>query len=255
MSVPFKTAASGSMDEQEFRGRSSVERCVLRGPVLYSDREGSIIRERQASASEKELFEPRWFAVGDSSTEGEGEYQDEDQDDNTQTCPCKGPSKTAVSDPVDVKLSAYPPYLKAAGSLALGMMVKGSTCQYVMQLHEEGCSARKIAWKIARRVRTEMYSPDDIQAIIQSCVSSGLDGRSPLATAGWEREPIEGWWIKEESHCEALRKTIPVSEDVCGYACNEGWWKERQSEQNRDWEQFGERSIGSPSRKRDTSLV
>ena len=146
------------------------------------------------------------------------------------------------------KLQAYPPYLEL--TKPSGLMIKGSTCKLVMQLHEEDLSASKISRKVARKTKTDYHSANEVGELIQTCTSLGLDGSSPLATEYWENEPIEGWWLKEESYCEDLRRQLPVSEDICGYDCNNGWWKNKQKQEYRDWDRFGDRSIGPESQRR-----
>lgn len=148
------------------------------------------------------------------------------------------------------KVQAYPSYLKVPTRQIL--LVKGSTCQLVMKLVEEGVSFVNISRKLARKTRTEYYSADEIEQVVQTCKALLLNGSSPLATVGWENEPIEGWWFMEDGYCEALRRQMPVSEEICGYACNDGWWKDRQKAECRDWARFGERSIGPESRRRRT---
>lgn len=152
---------------------------------------------------------------------------------------------------VDIGLKAYPPYLRTSSPPWL--LVKGSTCKLIMQLHESALRARKLARSLARQAKTETYSPAEIDLIIQTCTSLGLTGSSPLATEDWENEPIEGWWFKEDCHCEALRRQVPVSEDVAGYDCNNGWWRDKQNEEYRDWERWAESSIGPESRRRRCS--
>ncbi|KIW13586.1 hypothetical protein PV08_08775 [Exophiala spinifera] len=149
----------------------------------------------------------------------------------------------------DSKVQAYPSYLRIHNEQEL--LVKGSTCQLVMTLVEEGASSAEISRKIGRKTRTEYYSAREIAQLVQTCEALQLNGSSPLATADWENEPIEGWWFMEEAYCKALRRQKPVSEEICGYACNEGWWKDRQKQEHRDWVRFGDRSIG-PEKKRRT---
>ncbi|KAK5462670.1 hypothetical protein LTS15_002382 [Exophiala xenobiotica] len=150
------------------------------------------------------------------------------------------------------KLQAYPPYLEP--TKPSGVMIKGSTCKLVMQMHEEeDLSASKMSRKVARKTKTDYYSAAEIAEMIQTCASLGLDGCSPLATEYWENEPIEGWWLKEESYCEDLRRQLPVSEDICGYDCNNGWWRDKQKQEYRDWDRFGDRSIGPESQRRPSS--
>ncbi|KAJ9504359.1 hypothetical protein H2202_000415 [Exophiala xenobiotica] len=147
------------------------------------------------------------------------------------------------------KLKAYPSYLEL--TKPAGVMIKGSTCKLVMQMHEEeDLSASRISRKVARKTKTDYYSAAEIEEMIQTCASLGLDGCSPLATEYWENEPIEGWWLKEESYCEDLRRQLPVSEEICGYDCNDGWWRDKQKQEDRDWYRFGDRSIGPESQRR-----
>lgn len=149
---------------------------------------------------------------------------------------------------VDMRPNAYPPYLRT--SFPPWLLVKGSTCKLIMQLHESALRGRKLARSLARKAKTENYSPAEIDLIIQTCMSLGLSGSSPLATEDWENEPIEGWWFKEDSYCEALRRQIPVSEEVAGYECNDGWWRDKQNKGFRDWDRWAESSIGPESRRK-----
>ncbi|KAL6251568.1 hypothetical protein RBB50_001777 [Rhinocladiella similis] len=151
---------------------------------------------------------------------------------------------------INCKIQAYPSYLKIPNRQQL--LVKGSTCQLIMKLVDEGVSSAEISRKIARKTKTEYYSAGEIEQLVQTCNELLLNGSSPLATADWENEPIEGWWFMEEGHCEALRRQMPVSEEVCGYDCNNGWWKHRQKQEFRDWDRFGDRSIGPESKRRRT---
>lgn len=177
---------------------------------------------------------------------------DSEELDNTSnnTCTCGKSIVKEVglpSDSPNIKLSAYPPSVIVSGIDA--MLVKGSTCQSVMQLHEQKIPATSIARKVTQNPSIDCYSPLEVEALIKTCTSLGLNGSSSMATKSWENELIEGWWFKEESCCEGLRRQAPVSKEICGYDCDDGWWKKRQHEHHRDWDRWGDRSIGDPSQR------
>ncbi|EXJ93362.1 hypothetical protein A1O1_01754 [Capronia coronata CBS 617.96] len=229
-----------SIHQEMIRGRSARPQC---GANRKPQRE-----EKQKDGPREQVFKPEWFA-GNPDIEDE-----EDNGDKTRnTCLCEGETDVRTTginlyQPVEGR-RAYPSYLRIYGPGR--MLVKGSTCRYIMELHEQGLQPSRIASKILDMSYAEVYTAAEIRAVIHSCTTLDLNGHSPLATESWEQEPIEGWWFKEESYCEALRRQLPVDKDVCGYDCDEGWWKDRQHEDNRDWVRFGERSIGSHSQRRN----
>ena len=184
-------------------------------------------------------FKDEWFA-GIPDIE-------EDREDSDAKCPCGRTIEPERSEqrliPVSMKMKSFPPYLKIPS--IDDILVKGSTCQTTMQLYENDMPITNIAWSLSRRSPAERYSRVEIESIIRTCASLGLCGESQFATDGWENEPIEGWWFKEDSYCEALRREQPIGRDVCGYDCDDGWWKKKQSGQGRDWNRWV-RFLGGP---------
>ncbi|KAI1615363.1 hypothetical protein EDD36DRAFT_462879 [Exophiala viscosa] len=191
------------------------------------------------------------------SRKGNGKKKDMGANSNTRLQNFAKTTETQIRS-VDIKMDAYPPYLVT--SSPPGLLVKGSTCKLIMQLHEATVRTKKIpkhhethaadlAKSLSRKAKTERYTPAEINLIIQTCKALRLDGLSPLATEAWENEPIEGWWYKEDSYCGSLSRQTPVSEEVAGYDCNDGWWRDKQNEKYRDWERWGESSIGPKHRR------
>jgi hypothetical protein len=151
--------------------------------------------------------------------------------------------------PVSMKVGSYPPYLRIPGREPI--LVKGSTSRLIMQLLEHDIPIPKIAAKLAKQAPTERYTSIEVRSIIHTCSVLGLEGDSPSATESWENEAIEGWWLKEDSYCENLRREQPVNEKECGYDCDNGWWKARQNAKHRDWERWACCSIGPEHWRRE----
>jgi hypothetical protein len=181
-------------------------------------------------ACETPVFHEKWF-TGDVDFD-EGDVAENDLGKK-------------LPPPQHHKSEAYPLYLKVGGigNLHGEGLVKGSLCQAIMKLYEQGLSAGRTSRGIGSK-DTGWYSFSDIENIIKACKEDGLHGKTPLATQGWENEPIEGWWLKEEGYCESLRRQLPVSKEVCGYDCDNGFWTKMESQNNRDWDRWGEREIG-----------
>ncbi|KAL2423698.1 hypothetical protein ABEF95_005771 [Exophiala dermatitidis] len=219
--------------EQRYRGRLRAQN--IEHPVEHQDKQNS---------SSEYGFEAEWFS-GDPDIEERAGNVKEDSGHNTMDMSAdRAPMNIQATGhdrkaPVE-RLCAFPPYLAVKR-----MLVKGSTCRAIMQLHDRGLRASTIAREIKATAFIEKYTPEEVRAIIHCCSDLGLAGQTPLATESWENESIEGWWFEEESYCEALRRQEPVDEDICGYDCNDGWWKDRQDEENRDWDRFGYPSIGA----------
>ncbi|KAJ9604553.1 hypothetical protein H2200_010666 [Cladophialophora chaetospira] len=193
-----------------------------------------------------EAFEKEWFA-GNLSMDSIYEMG------TTVRCSCGTRTNLAALQPrrapTELKSTSYPPYLLVGDGEAI--LVKGSTSQLIMRLLEDGIPVAKIARKLAKKLPTERYSTGEVQSIIRTCALLGLNGQSPFATASWENEAIEGWWLKEDSYCEALRREQPVNEEVCGYNCEDGWWTGKQCAKHRDWERWPCRSIGPENWRRE----
>ncbi|EXJ69654.1 uncharacterized protein A1O5_06725 [Cladophialophora psammophila CBS 110553] len=220
--------------EEILRGRTQIPKC-LAGQPLSREQGGKAKAELDVT---RYIFDEEWFA-GNLDVE-------KDKGDNRTKCLCGEKIKRQQSRYTlrseDMKMDAYPPYLKVSGAETI--LVKGSTSQFIMQLHEGALSADNIAHMLATQFQTENYSPAEVESIIQRCTRLGLNSRSPSAAQSWENEPIEGWWYKEDGYCEVLRRQRPVGQDICGYDCEDGWWRDRQSEEHRDWERWGCREIG-----------
>ncbi|KIW68059.1 hypothetical protein PV04_04029 [Phialophora macrospora] len=148
-----------------------------------------------------------------------------------------------------MKVDSYLPYLRISGREPI--LVKGSTSKLVMQLLEHHIPIPKIAQKLVKQTGTERYTAVEVQSIINTCSLLGLESDSPSATESWENESIEGWWLKEDSYCENLRREQPVNEDECGYDCDNGWWRGRQSAKHRDWDRWACCSIGPEDWRRE----
>ncbi len=192
------------------------------------------------------VFEEEWFA-------GDLDIHIQKEVNKVPRCSCRQTSKLSDQcsgrDPVIMKTNTYPPYLEISDSEVI--LVKGSTSRLVMRLLENDIPITRIARQLTKQHRTERYSIGEVRSIIRTCSLLGLNGASPSATESWENETIEGWWLKEESFCEILRRGQPVNEQVCGYDCDSGWWNNRQGARCRDWERWPCRSIGPEERRRD----
>ncbi|EXJ91495.1 hypothetical protein A1O3_00043 [Capronia epimyces CBS 606.96] len=234
-----------SIHQEKHRGRSPGASCRASVSGLRQVHNGS-----PKVRSDEPMFKPGWFA-GDPDIEDQGGDSGDNKEDKCWCGPALDIDGGSLNfNPSDERIHAYPPYLNVRGPARSRILIKGSTCQCVMQLHAQGLQASRIAARIADKMYAEVYTPAEVCAVIRSCTMLGLTGQSPLANESWENESIEGWWFKEESYCEALRRQIPVDKAICGYDCDDGWWKNRQHERNRDWVRFGDRSIGSESQRR-----
>jgi len=108
-------------------------------------------------------------------------------------------------------------------------LVKGTTCKLIMTFFSEGHSIRYIAELVRSQLRRDgveerPYDTDDVKIIVQACKRLGFGSQTPLA-CDFESDAIEGWWLKEDSYCEQLRRQEPISKDVCG---TDGWWSKRE---------------------------
>lgn len=228
------------MYQEKYRGRSPGLKCrVCRSPS---------VEHVQVNCPDELVSKPEWFAGNpDIDDKEDNDSHNDKQDKHLCGRGVEVQAKNIDPDHSHAGLQTYPPYLKVNGPGR--MLVKGSTCQFIMQLHEQGLEPSNIAGRIANTVGG-VYKSAEIDDIIRFCAMSDLTGQTPLAAESWENEPIEGWWYNEESYCEALRRQVPVGQDICGYDCDDGWWKDRQHEGNRDWVRFGDKSIGSESQRR-----
>jgi hypothetical protein len=181
----------------------------------------------------------------------------EEEEDSLMSCSCKRSvkldAKPIIVPNVSTESPAYPPYLRLIAREAI--LVKGTTCRFVMRALEDNVTLLGITTLLAKQLPSERYTSHELRSIVQTCLRYGLHGESPYATASWENEPIEGWWIKENSYCETLRREQPIGEDVCGYKCDGGWWKGRQSGSNRAWSIWGYRSVGPRVRRKEQLRV
>ena len=203
------------------------------------------VRTQEIRSEELEVIEEECF-VADLEMDSKSEM-------NTPTqCSCGHITKPTVpgSENVSVSLekTPFPPYLMVCSGESI--LVKGSTSQLIMQFLGENIPIAKIPRKLSKKLPTERYSTGEVQSVIRTCALRGLDGESPLATENWENEAIEGWWLKEDSYCEALRREQPVNEEVCGYKCEDGWWTGRERANHRDWDRWPCRSIGPENWRR-----
>jgi hypothetical protein len=213
------------------RGRSNRPR--RRPTIELTPAASGILREELSHANDTPIFKPEWFN-GDPDIEIDAE-------EDHYMLGRKGMDKPQ-------KMVAYPPYIRVSDqSSNTSNLVKGSLCRYILLLHSKNLTPAQIAEKLGASEALGQYSAEEIQAIIRMCELSGLDSKSPSTTESWENASIEGWW--EESHCEGLRRCQPVGPEVTGYDCDQGWWVNRQNEENRNWPRWSSREIGPRSRR------
>ena len=230
-------------DEDGFiRGRNRITKCLFQLPSP-TERHASLVA---GIDKEFQVFKKEWFA-------GNLEIDVDDEGDNRAACSCGQTIKfdNSISEalPISMKINSFPPYLCISDGEAT--LVKGATGRRIMQFHEGDVLTSKIAPRLAKQRPTEKYSSFEVLSIIRTYSSYGLTGETPLATESWEREPIEGWWLKEDSFCETSRREEPVGEDVTGYDSDLGWWRNKQSAKRRDWSRWGLRSVGPECWRRD----
>ena len=228
----FRPAAS---EDDFLRGRTRTTKCLF-SKALTTKNQGELIEEFN---KEPQTLKKEWFT-------GHLDIEEQNEADDTMKCSCgqknKLTNRSAGTTSIGTKLSSYPAYLIIRGTEAI--LVKGTTGQLVMQLYEEDVVISKIARKLAKQQAGERYSTDEVRTIIRTCSLHGLTGQTPVAAKSWENEPIEGWWLKDDSHCEVLRREQPVGKGVTGYDSEAGWWRYKQCAKHRDWSRWGYRSIG-----------
>ncbi|KIW92935.1 uncharacterized protein Z519_06784 [Cladophialophora bantiana CBS 173.52] len=112
--------------EEISRGRTQIPKCLAGQP--RSREQGGKAREELEVT--RYIVDDEWFARNFDVEKDEG--------DNRTRCLCgekiqRQQSRYTLSSE-DMKMDAYPPYLKVSG--AETMLAKGSTSQFIMQLHE-----------------------------------------------------------------------------------------------------------------------
>jgi hypothetical protein len=110
-------------------------------------------------------------------------------------------------------LLRYPPYLQVAGIAHGGHgrrteLVKGSICQFIMQLQGKGMSLKKIWAELKNHLKDQeggwdeiWYTLEDIRSMVQACKANGLgtnqaleaDCESAVADEEIIRAELERW--------------------------------------------------------------
>jgi hypothetical protein len=164
----------------------------------------------------------------------------EEEDGKHQICACGYVSNSDIKDGPTLcnKISGgFPTYLHIPAN---GLLVKGSTCRIIMECANEQLSLSRIFRRIAKTQPNDRYSTIEIRAILETCKTLELDATSASIAHTWQDEPIEGWWLKEKGYCATVEPIKPIDEMICGYACNNGWWRDRKLDAAaRDWERWG----------------
>ncbi|KAJ4511029.1 hypothetical protein HRR78_005191 [Exophiala dermatitidis] len=135
--------------EQRYRGRLRAQN--IEHPVEHQDKQNS---------SSEYGFEAEWFS-GDPDIEERAGNVKEDSGHNTMDMSAdRAPMNIQATGhdrkaPVE-RLCAFPPYLAVKR-----MLVKGSTCRAIMQLHDRGLRASTIAREIKATAFIEKYTPEE----------------------------------------------------------------------------------------------
>jgi hypothetical protein len=206
------------------RGRSTHIKCHFSSGANHASHKSKLNNGSR-------VFMEEWFS---------GLANIEEEDGKHQICACGYVSDTDTKDASALfnnGSGVIPTYLHIPMN---GLLVKGSTCQIIMACAQDQLPPSRIGRRIAKVQPNDRYSTIEIRGILETCKVLELNSKSPLFTQDWENESIEGWWLKEEGYCATIERVKPIDETICGYACNNGWWKNRKSDAAaRDWDRWG----------------